>query len=664
MMGNKQKAPQGPKQFIIWAICVFVMLGLMGFASFMFMQGVNEDKRLVEGYSQLSLNTHRLADIVDRISVGAEVDGSEFKLAVSEVETGIKKIVGGEGLFQEPLPAKARANINNFKNVWAISKEIFPDINTYLNAKESISTNTQELKGGLSDLNKSMDLLIDEMISVGVSPALILKVQAGISSMNSSVGSHTEFNAARNEVNAAINQLVRSANNSEFKINSTIPKLISHNRAELEKLANKVEEGSAGYKAREDAQVAAQKFLDLKAEQKEALESLKLTIDALPGTRIVQPTMLLIIIIGTVVGILILAIMAIVVGKTSTSVAKRESAKAITERTEQKKILDELLYWVEQLSKGDFTGELEIADPNLKPLVDALTRMITQLSARMVDVKNLSTNMISASEQSSRAVSTAHTSQKEITSALNGARLNINNLVESADTINRHSKETVEASDIARKLIMDGQKKVNQSHISINQSTDRVNDIFQTMKTVGDIIQKVYPFLRGYDDLVSRIQVVAINAQLLTSDLDEESAGKIQNYVDVLSGISDEVAAKTSNVSSLSNEMGALIQDTQRNINSARMDMNRTTELSEEVKALFEQLNDRFLFFTRKVDEVLTLNDSFKSTTGDITNHLSEVENMNLKLSRSFVDSAEAVEHVSKTAMALTKNLEKYSFSN
>jgi twitching motility protein PilJ len=257
-----------------------------------------------------------------------------------------------------------------------------------------------------------------------------------------------------------------------------------------------------------------------------------------------------------------------------------------------------LLNEVDDVAKGDLTGELEITEGMIGAIADAFNYMIGELRRLIYRVQDVSLQVTSSvGEAQQVTASLARGSQEQAlqinqtSAALGEMASSIQRVSEDASTLASVAEQSV---DSARK----GTTAVEDTVKGMSRIQEQVQETARRMKQLGERSEEIEEIVELIEEIADRTGVLALNASIQASAAGEAGQGfaVVANEVEQLSRRSTEATKKISNlVKAIQNgtlEAISAMEETSREVSTGSKLANQAGQTLDDIGTVSKRLSE------------------------------------------------------------------------
>lgn len=263
----------------------------------------------------------------------------------------------------------------------------------------------------------------------------------------------------------------------------------------------------------------------------------------------------------------------------------------------------EMLQVAAQLSQGDLTVRMEVAEDVTGTLSDSLNLVVGQTSDMISQVKNTAHNVQqTASEVKNQSETVKTVTEKElnvVNSAvreLKDASNELNNIVKLAKICNETADQTILITDNA-------QQSVNDSVDGINKIRDNIRETEKRIKRLGERSQEIGGVIDLINGIAEKTHVLALNASMQAASAGEAGRGfavvanEVQRLAENAREATMEISQQVKNiqvdtadtVTAMNKAISQVVEGSQMAEKSGEQ-MNTTRDKSHELVKLVQQI--------------------------------------------------------------------------
>ena len=259
-----------------------------------------------------------------------------------------------------------------------------------------------------------------------------------------------------------------------------------------------------------------------------------------------------------------------------------------------------------QLSQGDLTVKMEVAEDVTGTLSDSLNMVIEQTNRLINQVKGTATNVQRAAKQvqtqsetskqvAGKELQVVNAAAKDLTEASNA----LNNIVKLARKCNQTAGQTITITDNA-------QKSVTASVDGINNIRDNIRETEKRIKRLGERSQEIGSVIELINGIAEKTHVLALNASMQAASAGEAGRGfavvanEVQRLAENAREATQEISQQVKNIqadtadtmAAMNNAISKVVEGSQLAKKSGQI-MHTTREKSHELATLVQQIAER-----------------------------------------------------------------------
>ena len=341
--------------------------------------------------------------------------------------------------------------------------------------------------------------------------------------------------------------------------------------------------------------------------------------------------------------ILAFALMAIIVGVTSSVVLYRSIIKP----------LDKMMKMLTVITEGDLTRQIDISSHDeFGTMGLMLNAFIKKLHGIIAQLGGSALQLAAAANQTSSSASRMAGGAEEVASQVETVATASEEMAATSTEIAQNCNMAAHSSKLATDSATIGASVVQATVLGMGRIADRVRDSAQSVESLGSRSDQIGAIIGTIEDIADQTNLLALNAAIEAARAGEQGRG--------FAVVADEVRALAERTTKATREIGEMIktiqQETRWAVSSMEEGVREVQKGTEEAAKSGQALQDiltQISDVTTQVNQIATAAEEQTATTSEISGNIQNITQVVQSTVSGAHESASAAAALSKLAQEL-----------
>lgn len=641
----------------VFVVGLLILVALMGGILYKLFTDSQRDQSYLNLVSELRASSYQLTSLSRDATGGDEQAFGELERVVNRMDASWSKLKASDSHTQTVL----RQELTDLDKIWTRlqdnSNVIVENKKTILFLHDVANTLNESLPELQAEHNNIVDILLEnaapgEQVAVAQNQVFLAeRIGRNVDKMLVG-GRDSEKSADQFNIDASVFGRVLAG----MKVGDVamgIPKITDRQAAaSLEEITELFEFVNGSVKeifeanpALTKARKATNGILNDSPLLLEALGSLTDDIAALPSTRPINQTILM------VIGIIALIFLLAIGFEINRSTNKRLQLTAETNERNQSAIL-RLLDELADLADGDLTTTATVTEDFTGAIADSINYTIDQLRILVSRINETSGRVVtSSSETQQTALHLAEASEHQA-QEIAGASAAVNEMAVTIDQVSANAAESAGVAERSVSIASNGAKVVQNTIRGMDTIREQIQETSKRIKRLGESSQEIGDIVSLINDIADQTNILALNAAIQASMAGDAGRG--------FAVVADEVQRLAERSATATKQIEALVKTIQNDTNDAVISMEQTTaevvrgaRLAQDAGVALEEIETVSANLAELIQNISNAARQQASSAGHISNTMNVIQEITSQTSAGTSATAKSIGTLAEMAVDL-----------
>ncbi len=397
------------------------------------------------------------------------------------------------------------------------------------------------------------------------------------------------------------------------------------------------------------ARQATNGILDNSPVLQERLSQLSEKIDALPGQRKINNTLL--ILVGA------LALLCLIVIGWQLNQATKRRLKITAEANERNqaailRLLDELA----DLADGDLTTTATVTEDFTGAIADSINYTIDQLRVLVSRINDTSAKVASAAQETQQTALHLAEASDHQAQEIAGASAAVNEMAVTIDQVSANAAESAGVAERSVSIANNGAKVVQNTIHGMDTIREQIQETSKRIKRLGESSQEIGDIVSLINDIADQTNILALNAAIQASMAGDAGRG--------FAVVADEVQRLAERSATATKQIEALVKTIQNDTTEAVISMEQTTSevvrgarLAQDAGVALEEIEAVSANLAELIQNISNAARQQAASAGHISNTMNVIQEITSQTSAGTSATATAIGNLAHMAIKLRESV-------
>jgi len=246
--------------------------------------------------------------------------------------------------------------------------------------------------------------------------------------------------------------------------------------------------------------------------------------------------------------------------------SRASSLKAQASEDAVIRLLDEM----GDLAQGDLTVEAEVTDEVTGAIADSVNFAVSEMRVLVEGMKTASFEVNNATDSTESLIARLLVSSDSQSEQITSAAKEVSEMTEAIARMSKTASQSSEQARISAEVAQKGAGAVRKTVQGMNITRNQIQDTAKRLKRLGESSQQINEIVNLIQDVTEQTNVLSLNASIQAAMAGEAGKG--------FAVVAEEVQRLAERSARASNDITALVQNIQQDVNNAIISMESTTE--------------------------------------------------------------------------------------
>ena len=374
----------------------------------------------------------------------------------------------------------------------------------------------------------------------------------------------------------------------------------------------------------------------------ESLSTLTEQISALPATRSVNTTVLVILVAAAVV------CLGLIAWQVNVSTRTRLEETADTNERNQNAIL-RLLDELADLADGDLTTTATVTEDFTGAIADSINYTIDQLRVLVSRINETSERVAESSKDTQQTALHLAEASEHQAQEIAGASAAVNEMAVTIDQVSANAAESAGVAERSVSIAKNGAKVVQNTINGMDTIREQIQDTSKRIKRLGESSQEIGDIVSLINDIADQTNILALNAAIQASMAGDAGRG--------FAVVADEVQRLAERSATATKQIEALVKTIQNDTNDAVTSMEQTTaevvrgaRLAQDAGVALEEIETVSANLAELIQNISNAARQQASSAGHISNTMNVIQEITSQTSAGTNATAKSIGNLAELA--------------